>query len=251
VRIWKLPSGEPVGEPLKHRGIVWQVEYSPNGERLVTASADRTAQIWDARSQLPLTQPLRHEQDVLSARFSPEGDRVLTAALDGTARVWDSSTGDLIGMPMSHLGATWLAKFSPDGRIIATGSLDHTARLWDATTGLPISGLLRHDSGVVRISFSPDGSSLLTADGRRARLWNVTRAPTPVPAWFCDLIDTVSGIRLDPDGRLAPTVPGAARELDQRLLNSGEQDFYSRWAREFLVERTTRVLHKPPAVKED
>jgi dipeptidyl aminopeptidase/acylaminoacyl peptidase len=68
---------------------VWSAQFSPEGKRIATASADKTARVWDAESGQPLTEPLPHDGAVKSALFSPDGKRMVTASDDGIARVWD------------------------------------------------------------------------------------------------------------------------------------------------------------------
>jgi WD40 repeat protein len=66
--------------------------FSPDGRRVVAASADYSARVWDAETGTPLTGPLRHGAGVASASFSPDGRRVVTGSRQGTARVWDAAT---------------------------------------------------------------------------------------------------------------------------------------------------------------
>jgi WD40 repeat protein len=61
--------------------------FSTDGERIVTASSDRTARIWAADGTAIATLQ-GHEDHVNAAAFSPDGQRIVTASLDGTARVW-------------------------------------------------------------------------------------------------------------------------------------------------------------------
>ena len=60
-RLWDAASGKPIGEPMKHEGIVYSAQFSPDGQRVVTASADKTAQLWDAASGKPIGEPMKHE----------------------------------------------------------------------------------------------------------------------------------------------------------------------------------------------
>jgi WD40 repeat protein len=69
---------------------VWSATFSPDGNHVVTASADRTARVWDTASGQPLAPPLEHQGAVRSAAFSPDGRRVVTASVDLTARVWET-----------------------------------------------------------------------------------------------------------------------------------------------------------------
>jgi hypothetical protein len=74
---------------MRHEGEVNTAAFSPDGTRVLTASADRTARLWDAASGAPMGEPMRHGGRVNTAAFSPDGRRVLTASADGTARLWD------------------------------------------------------------------------------------------------------------------------------------------------------------------
>jgi dipeptidyl aminopeptidase/acylaminoacyl peptidase len=107
-------------------------QFSPDGQRVVSASNDKTARVWDAASGKPIGEPMKHEGSVMSAQFSPDGQRVVTASGDKTARVWDAGSGKPVGEPMKHEEFVTSAEFSPDGQRVVTASNDKTARVWDA-----------------------------------------------------------------------------------------------------------------------
>ena len=153
--MWDAASGKPLAEPmrheevvisdLRHKDVVNSAQFSPNGQRIVTASKDKTARVWDAASGKQIGEPMQHEDVVNSAQFSPDGKRVVTAAglkpashwdatNDKTARVWDADSGKQIGEPMRHQGFVSSAQFSPDGQRVPTTSGDGTARVWDTAT---------------------------------------------------------------------------------------------------------------------
>ena len=48
-QVWDARTGEPIGKPLQHEDKVNCAAFDPSGERVVTASDDKTARIWDVR----------------------------------------------------------------------------------------------------------------------------------------------------------------------------------------------------------
>ena len=107
-----------------HSGVVYSARFSPDGLRMVTASADRTARIWDVTSGHAIGLPMQHSDEVYRAEFSPDVRLVATASRDHTARLWDAATGRPIGHPMTHGDVVGAIRFSPDGRFVATGFKD-------------------------------------------------------------------------------------------------------------------------------
>src|SRR6266496_1562428 len=162
----------PLTGSLRHDASVTSEQFSPDGQRVVTTSYDRTARLWDAASGKPIGEPMKHE-DTVSAEFSPDGQRVVTASYDNTARLWDAVSGKPIGEPMKHEGRVGSAQFSPDGQRVVTTSYDNTARLWDAVSGKPNGEPMKHEDAVNSAEFSPDGHRVVTASrNRTARLWD-------------------------------------------------------------------------------
>ena len=53
---------------LGHEAAVSSAAFSPDGKRIVTASADKTARIWDAATGKPIGEPLKGHEDAVSQR---------------------------------------------------------------------------------------------------------------------------------------------------------------------------------------
>ena len=145
--------------------------FSPEGSRIVTASADGTARVWDAATGKVIAIFSGHQSSVFFATFSPDGSRIVTTSSDYTARVWDASTGELIALLRGHELSVTSSAFSPDGARIVTVSYDKTARVWDASTGKPIVVLRGHKKSV---EFLPP--SALTGRASSLRLGTGARA---------------------------------------------------------------------------
>jgi hypothetical protein len=104
-----------------HGDYVGDAQFSPDEQRVVTASRDRSVRVWETTTGRALMLYKGHQDEVITAVFSPDGTRIVSAALDGTARVWDAR------IPSLEEQLTWVeaAQFDP---------LSATAR---ASLGLP------------------------------------------------------------------------------------------------------------------
>lgn len=86
--------GSQVLHLVGHQNSVKSARFSHDGQRVVTASADRTIQIWDAKSGELMIAPLRgHTKGVDCAIFGSQTELVLSASADGTIRFWDCKSG--------------------------------------------------------------------------------------------------------------------------------------------------------------
>jgi hypothetical protein len=158
-----------------HQKVVNFAGFSADGERIITASWDKTARVWEMSSGREIQVLRGHEDFVNSAAFNPDSSRIVTASDDKTARIWEVSTGNEIAVLRGHEHHVYSADFSPDGAYIVTASDDKTARIWDTATGKEIRGLRGHDRRVNSAAFSPDGLSIVTvSDDSTARIWETS-----------------------------------------------------------------------------
>ena len=156
-----------------HDARVWSATYSADGQRIVTASMDKTAKVWDAQTGKELmTLTGHHDSEVKSAAYSPNGERIVTAgSWNGTARIWDAQTGTEL-LTLSHAGGIVSAAYSPDGQWIVTASGD-TAKVWEANTDQELMTLIGHAGGIVSVGYSPDGQRIVTGSlDKTAKMWD-------------------------------------------------------------------------------
>ena len=158
---------------LKHEGPVVDVNFSPDGQRIVSASYDHTARIWNAADGRLLITLQGHTDKVNSAAFSPNGQLIVTSSDDKTARVWNGADGRLLFTLQGHSDRLTQATFAPDGRRILTTSHDHTARVWNVADGRLLATLQGHTNTVGGAALSPDGQRIVTSGwDHTARVWN-------------------------------------------------------------------------------
>jgi len=146
-----------------HDDWVRSVQFDATGDRVVSASSDRSVRIWDVASRHELA-ALHGASDLLiSASFSPDGKQVVGVGRDGTVRIWEVATGAPRFALTGHQGAVWYAEYSSDGKRLVTSADDGSARVWDASTGMPLAVLEGHSAAVLRARFSPDGTHIVTS----------------------------------------------------------------------------------------
>jgi hypothetical protein len=123
-RIWITESDVPAALPLRHSASVRWAEFSPQGDRVLTAGDDGTARIWNVLTGEPVGSILQHDAAVNFGAFNHDGSRVATASQDKTARVWNAETGEPVIRPLEHDYAVNYVAFSPDPSAPARGGRD-------------------------------------------------------------------------------------------------------------------------------
>ncbi|TFK89205.1 WD40 repeat-like protein [Polyporus arcularius HHB13444] len=146
-----------------HRGMVCAAAFSPDGNRVVTASDDGSSRIWKAETGEALVILHEHTGPVWSVAFSPDGKRVASGSSDSTVKVCDSYSGERILSLDGHDSMINAVEFSPDGQWIASAASDNTVRLWTASDGVCTTTFNEHNDNVTSVMFSPDG--LMLASG--------------------------------------------------------------------------------------
>lgn len=96
-----------------HFNRIRDINFSFDGNRLITVSNDKTARIWEVnnKEKEPMIL-LGHKDMIRTGVFSQNGKYVVTASADGTAKVWDSKSGvELLSYKCSPWGRVVRAEF--------------------------------------------------------------------------------------------------------------------------------------------
>ncbi|MFG2981791.1 AAA family ATPase [Streptomyces sp. NPDC048258] len=235
VRVWQLPDGaeteDAAGEATAaeaglwlsgHTDTVYDLAWSPDGERLASASRDRVLAVWDVREA---TNTLYgHEDSVWQAAWSPDGAHIASASQDGTARVWDAHAGRPTGV-LGPVGEVADVAWSPDGTRVAAALRDGRALLWRPGSGTTRT-LRGHRDELSDISWSPDGTRVATASrDSTVRIWDAAtgdvRHVLPAGRRARGQDDWLTGTAWSPDGRHLAT-SGTGRTVIVWDTGSGE-----------------------------
>lgn len=91
VDVWDLDTHKRIGMLRGHSGrSVWDIAFSPDGSRIVTAGDDEVIRVWDATTMDEIVQLRGHTSYVWSLVFSPDGTQLISGSGDATVRVWDT-----------------------------------------------------------------------------------------------------------------------------------------------------------------
>jgi WD40 repeat protein len=168
------PRGQQLNQWRVSQNQVFSINFSPDGQRLVTLAEDGKVRLWNLGGQL-LQEFKGHEGVVSSASFSPDGRWLLTTGSDGMIRQWQLDN-QAQQTWQGEQKSIWSVAFAPQGQTLATAGKDGTVRLWDLT-GQSTLQFRASSKGVNSVAFSaemPGNSQQLAtaaADGS-IKLWN-------------------------------------------------------------------------------
>ena len=186
---------------LSGRGLVNEIAYSPDGERLVVASS-YTVSLYETAS-LAHVDDYWLDQAATSVAFTQDSEknsRRLAAGLqDGRILLWSSWDQAPVELTGHGRFVTSLA-FTPDGDLLLSGSDDGSVRLWRVADRTPLT-LAEGIGAVYAVAASPDGHWLAAAgaDGT-LRLWDA-RSAAPLPARVVHAKDVLA-LAFSPDSMM-------------------------------------------------
>ena len=161
------------GKLVGHEGEKTFAAFSPDGNKLATASWDATIRIWDLDSQETVNILRGYSERVNEINFSPDGGQLVSSGRDGMVHIWDTTSWKLVMSLEGHTDAVDRAVFSPDGKLIATGARDNLVRIFDAKTGELAAVLSGHQKPVLALAFNPAGTILASCGGEHVGvLWS-------------------------------------------------------------------------------
>ncbi|KAK9670574.1 hypothetical protein RND81_13G210500 [Saponaria officinalis] len=182
-----------VQEIRAHKGIIWSMKFSPDGQYLASGGEDGVVRVWrvksvdsccdsvpqestprkDTKVKIPVVvpdkmfqieeTPLRefcgHDSDVLDLAWS-NSNHLLSSSTDKTVRLWHVGSDICLGTFL-HTDYVTCIQFNPmdEGQFIS-GSIDGKVRIWGVSTRRVLDWADVRDA-VTALCYQPDGQGFV------------------------------------------------------------------------------------------
>lgn len=182
IRLWDLKTGRELRRFSGHTDAITSAVFSPNGEYILSASADKSLMLWQTASgALVRAFDTRHTDAVLSVQFGADGKTAVSGGADRSVILWDVATGKPIKQFSGHAAQVNTVALSPSQKLIVSGAGTSFSRgedfaliVWDVTSGDELRRLRGHTAPITGLAFNPDGrTALSTSSDKVMILWDV------------------------------------------------------------------------------
>ena len=172
----KAVRGSPAFRQLLRCDGVWEdvhersiLGVAATGDRVVTASEDRSVKILDAADGSCRAILEGHTNRVRCVCIMPDG-RIVSGSRDRTLIVW-APDGSRLRTLEGHQDFVWCVAALADDRV-ASGCKDGFIRIWDVNTGHRLS-TIRHNGAVRCLAVLPGGNLIANGPLGELNLWDV------------------------------------------------------------------------------
>jgi len=154
-----------------HRGKINSLDFSQDGQTLVSGSDDQTIRLWNVVTGQLVKTVQAHEGPVTSVSV---GSRYLASGGDDdTVKLWQLD-GTLVNTLAEHGLAISQVQFNPQGDLLASASWDNTIKLW--RDGTLVQTLTGHQDGVTSLAFHPDQPILVSGSADQSiKVWETAQ----------------------------------------------------------------------------
>jgi len=167
VRLWRLPSGEPLGSPIRfdHGPIALNQDGSllalATSQTVSVGETNTTVQTWDVQSGASVGSPIEMQGAVGALWFVSKGEHELFVMTDKQCALFEPKSHKQLQQPIKTPPGSRVFSVSLNGRLIAFGGVGGLEGVWSFETGERVLPPSLRDRPLNDVNFSPDGSQLL------------------------------------------------------------------------------------------
>lgn len=123
-------SKKPVARMTGHMQLINQVQFSPDGRWVVSASFDKAIKLWDGVTGIFVATFRGHVGPVYQIAWASDSRMFVSGSKDSTLKVWDVRSKKLKMDLPGHADEVYAVDWSPDGSMVASGGKDRVVKLW-------------------------------------------------------------------------------------------------------------------------
>ncbi len=214
-----------------HADVIFDLEFSRDSKRLVTASGDKLIKVWESATHQLIATLEGHTAQVLGAAFNTNATQVVSGGADRQLKVWDIATKERVITLGNHLASITRVAWPGNGEAVVavtdsggvfryTNLKPHTGEQSSATGDETRIG--EFTDAVLSLSIAEDGKTIAAgAHDGSIRIWSAsskllgTFLPDPPPVSATSL----TRASVPSDGLLAQT----AKAITKRSISAKRQ----------------------------
>jgi len=177
----------------EHSDVVYAAAFIPDGNKLATASLDKTVKVWDLKSEIsdPKSQISNlnseisnlksihtlngHSDFVYAVAFTPDGKRLISSSKDRAIKVYNAETWESERTLSGHNEEVLTIATSLDSAAVVSAGKEPQLRWWKIEDGQVIRSVSGHSGTVNEIVFSKDGKRLASVgQDKQVRIWDAS-----------------------------------------------------------------------------
>lgn len=170
--IVSLPEMKQVARLKAHTGAISACAATLDGQRVITASQDRTLKLWELSALENSLQEVR-SAPIVACAMTPDEKTLVYASVDGSLKTRDLESGKISAALEGHENPVTSCAISVNGKRVASGTEDGKLRIWYLSSAMSRAPVQAHTARIASCVILP-GDRILTAsrDGN-IKLWGL------------------------------------------------------------------------------
>ena len=182
ISIWDLKTGKCLKNLIGHRDIISLLEFSPDGNILISGSQGECLIFWDWQTGNRIKTLSGYSNQLTCLSWQPvnlnnsyQKPLLVTGGGNGSIYFWKLEQGKEVFFCHKvtiNKGAILSLSWHPDGQMLGVGFTDNTIQIWDSYNFRCIQTLPCHTNCLHGFDWTPDGKYLTVGgQGNIIKLW--------------------------------------------------------------------------------
>lgn len=201
-----------------HKGGVYVVKFSKDGEHVMSGSQDKTVKLWNPYKGLLVKSYEVNSHDVLDLAITQDNCKFSSVGFDKQVYLVDSIKGNVLRRFYGHTERINTIAFNPNESVLVSGSYDCSVRIWDLKSqgSEPIQVLSDAKDSITKILVLEDKIMTASVDGAH-RVYDLRMGQLQTDYFNF----TINGLDISPDHKY-PILSGLDNSIRLFDLSSGE-----------------------------